>query len=115
MTTEEIGILAGIGIGVGNLLLITISLAQAHNQIKQQKQLLIEALKREDQLRKELDKKDRLTFLTQAILDQNIPFESRQPFYDEYIKSGGNSTVVKFWFKEKELQLKLNRSNHQEQ
>jgi F0F1-type ATP synthase membrane subunit b/b' len=41
--------------------------------------------------------RDRLTFLTQVIIDKDIPRESRQPFYDEYIAKGGNGTVIKFW------------------
>ena len=47
------------------------------------------------------DLKDRLTFLTQVIIDKDIPRESRQPFYDEYIAKGGNGTVIKFWLENK--------------
>jgi hypothetical protein len=42
-----------------------------------------------------------LTFLTQVIIDKDIPRESRQPFYDEYIAKGGNGTVIKFWLENK--------------
>ncbi|GMO66358.1 MAG: hypothetical protein Ta2A_14530 [Treponemataceae bacterium] len=47
------------------------------------------------------DLKDRLTFLMQVIIDKDIPRESRQPFFDEYIAKGGNGTVVKFWLENK--------------
>ena len=47
------------------------------------------------------DLKDRLTFLTQVIIDRDIPRESRQPFFEEYIQKGGNGTVVKFWLENK--------------
>jgi flagellar biosynthesis component FlhA len=56
---------------------------------------------REAQRDKEQDFKDRLTFLTQVIIDKDIPRESRQPFFDEYIAKGGNGTVVKFWLEDK--------------
>jgi hypothetical protein len=46
-------------------------------------------------------KKDRLYFLAQVIIDETIPRESRQPFYDEYIRLGGNGTFIKFWLREK--------------
>lgn len=47
-------------------------------------------------------KTDRLAFLVQVIIDRDIPRESRQPFYDEYIALGGNGTVVRFWLKDRE-------------
>jgi hypothetical protein len=47
------------------------------------------------------DLKDRLFFLAQVIIDKDIPRESRQPFYDEYIAKGGNGTVIKFWLENK--------------
>jgi hypothetical protein len=89
MTIEEIGIITGIGVGVVNTVLIFTELIQAR--------------KRENRLLKEAERKDRLTLLVQVILDRNVPIESRQPFYDEYIQLGGNSTVVKFWLEEKTL------------
>ncbi|GHV74681.1 hypothetical protein AGMMS49940_19830 [Spirochaetia bacterium] len=45
--------------------------------------------------------RDRLAFLMQVIIDKDIPRESRQPFFDEYIAKGGNGTVVKFWLENK--------------
>ncbi|MHC6203959.1 hypothetical protein ACYULU_12290 [Breznakiellaceae bacterium SP9] len=45
--------------------------------------------------------RDRLAFLMQVIIDKDIPRESRQPFYDEYIAKGGNGTVIKFWLENK--------------
>ncbi|MHC6204482.1 hypothetical protein ACYULU_14985 [Breznakiellaceae bacterium SP9] len=45
--------------------------------------------------------RDRLTLLMQVIIDKDIPRESRQPFYDEYIAKGGNGTVIKFWLENK--------------
>jgi regulator of protease activity HflC (stomatin/prohibitin superfamily) len=43
------------------------------------------------------DVKDRLFFLAQLIVDQDIPRESRQIFFDEYIAKGGNGSFVKWW------------------
>ncbi|GHT79839.1 hypothetical protein FACS1894130_09790 [Spirochaetia bacterium] len=60
-----------------------------------------EQAEREAQRDKEQDLKDRLTFLTQVIIDKDIPRESRQPFYEEYIAKGGNGTVIKFWLENK--------------
>ncbi|GHV88715.1 hypothetical protein AGMMS50267_10750 [Spirochaetia bacterium] len=45
--------------------------------------------------------RDRLTLLMQVIIDKDIPRESRQPFFDEYIAKGGNGTVLKFWLENK--------------
>ncbi|GHV77879.1 hypothetical protein AGMMS49942_27000 [Spirochaetia bacterium] len=45
--------------------------------------------------------RDRLTFLMQVIIDKDIPRESRQPFFDEYVTKGGNGTVIKFWLENK--------------
>jgi F0F1-type ATP synthase membrane subunit b/b' len=43
------------------------------------------------------DLKDRLFFLAQLIVDKDIPRESRQIFFDEYIAKGGNGSFVKWW------------------
>jgi hypothetical protein len=67
-----------------------------YQRYKDKEQAAIEA-----QRDKAQDLKDRLTFLTQVIIDKDIPRESRQPFYDEYVAKGGNGTVIKFWLENK--------------
>ncbi|GHT73938.1 hypothetical protein FACS1894124_3060 [Spirochaetia bacterium] len=47
------------------------------------------------------DLKDRLFFLAQLIVDRDIPRESRQIFFDEYIAKGGNGSFVKWWLEGK--------------
>ncbi|GHV67669.1 hypothetical protein AGMMS49928_05210 [Spirochaetia bacterium] len=47
------------------------------------------------------DLKDRLFFLAQLIVDRDIPRESRQIFFDEYISKGGNGSFVKWWLEGK--------------
>jgi hypothetical protein len=52
-------------------------------------------------------KVDRLYFLTNLIVDKDIPHRSRQIFFDEYIAKGGNGSFVKFWYdEEKEAESK---------
>ncbi|GMO48752.1 MAG: hypothetical protein Ta2G_04960 [Termitinemataceae bacterium] len=71
--------------------------AQAEKEARMEK----EQAEKDAQRDKALDLKDRLAFLTQVIIDKDIPRESRQPFYDEYIAKGGNGTVIKFWLENK--------------
>ena len=71
-----------------------------YQRSKDKAQAAIEAARDKAQAEKH-DLKDRLTFLTQVIIDRDIPRESRQPFYDEYIAKGGNGTVIKFWLENK--------------
>ncbi|GHV95870.1 hypothetical protein AGMMS50293_21900 [Spirochaetia bacterium] len=47
------------------------------------------------------DLKDRLFFLAQLIVDRDIPRESRQIFFDEYIAKGGNGSFVRWWLEGK--------------
>ncbi|GHV89222.1 hypothetical protein AGMMS50267_15820 [Spirochaetia bacterium] len=68
---------------------------------KEQAQREAQRDKEQAQRDKQQDLKDRLTFLTQVIIDKDIPRESRQPFFDEYVAKGGNGTVVKFWLENK--------------
>ena len=70
-------------------------------RVKEQAEREAARVKEQLERDKEQDLKDRLTFLTQVIIDKDIPRESRQPFYDEYIKKGGNGTVIKFWLENK--------------
>ena len=48
------------------------------------------------------EERERLLFLASVIFDTDIPRESRQAFYDEYIAKKGNGPVVKFWLLEGE-------------
>jgi hypothetical protein len=88
---EQLGIVAGIVIGVSGLIY---SVLQAHRQRKrEEKQAAEQALK------------DRLYFLANLIVDKDIPRRSRQAFFDEYIAKGGNGSFVKYWYdEEKELE-----------
>ena len=52
---------------------------------------------RDKEQAKKQDLKDRLYFLAQLIVDRDIPRESRQIFFDEYIAKGGNGSFVKWW------------------
>jgi flagellar biosynthesis GTPase FlhF len=63
------------------------------------------AEQREQAAKQEL--KDRLSFLSNLIVDKDIPRRSRQGFFDEYIAKGGNGSFVKFWYnEEKELEAR---------
>ena len=44
-------------------------------------------------------KQSRLDFLVNIIIVEDIPRESRQIFYDEYVALGGNGSVNKFWLR----------------
>jgi hypothetical protein len=90
---EQIGIIAGIVIGVCSFIY---SIAQARRQRRYD---------REQEAKQEL--KDRLSFLSNLIVDKDIPRRSRQVFFDEYIAKGGNGSFVKFWYdEEKEAEAK---------
>jgi type II secretory pathway pseudopilin PulG len=118
---EQIGIVAGIVIGVSGFIY---SVAQARRQrkreleqaareqeqaVREQEQAVREqeqaAFEREQAAKQEL--RERLYFLANIIVDTDIPRSSRQIFFDEYIAKGGNGSFVKFWYNEgKELDAK---------
>jgi len=54
---------------------------------------------RQVQVEKRQKKQSRLDFLVNIIIDEDIPRESRQIFYDEYVALRGNGTVNKFWLR----------------
>jgi len=54
---------------------------------------------RQVQVEERQKKQSRLDFLVNIIIDEDIPRESRQIFYDEYVALGGNGTVNKFWLR----------------
>jgi hypothetical protein len=83
---ESIGIIVAMATGIGALIF---SLVQAGIQKKRDK---------------ELQKKERLYFLANIIVDKNIARKSRQIFYDEYVALGGNGSFVKFWLEEETAQ-----------
>jgi hypothetical protein len=97
---EQIGIVAGIVIGVSGFIY---SIAQARRQRKYEQE---QAEYMREQAAKQ-DLKDRLYFLGSIIVDKDIPRKSRQVFFDEFIAKGGNGTFAKFWLDEgKELESK---------
>ncbi|GHU84245.1 hypothetical protein FACS189473_0990 [Spirochaetia bacterium] len=113
---ENFGIICGVTLGLfGSVFSVVQFFYQRHKdkeqaereaqrdkeQAEREAQRDKEQAEREAQRDKEQDLKDRLTFLTQVIIDKDIPRESRQPFYEEYIAKGGNGTVVKFWLENK--------------
>ncbi|GMO55326.1 MAG: hypothetical protein Ta2G_14410 [Termitinemataceae bacterium] len=113
---ENFGIICGVTLGLfGSVFSVVQFFYQRHKdseQAEKEARLEKEQAEREARLEKEqaereakrdkaLDLKDRLAFLTQVIIDKDIPRESRQPFYDEYIAMGGNGTVIKFWLENK--------------
>jgi hypothetical protein len=59
---------------------------------------------REDALRREAEAKEaahiRKEFLIGVIMNRNLPKSQREPFMDEYRKSGNNGTIIEFWERE---------------
>ena len=91
---ETIGIMCGVVLGLFGSVFSVVQFFFQRQEARVQAE-------REAARDKAQDLKDRLTFLTQVIIDKDIPRESRQPFYEEYIKKGGNGTVLKFWLENK--------------
>ncbi|GHV24076.1 hypothetical protein FACS189498_0320 [Spirochaetia bacterium] len=78
--------------------------AQAEREaerVKAQAEREAERVKVQAERDKAQDLKDRLFFLAQLIVDRDIPRESRQIFFDEYISKGGNGSFVKWWLEGK--------------
>jgi hypothetical protein len=102
---ENLGIICGVALGLFGSVFSVIQFFYQRQQAAKDRE---QAVKDKEQAEKEATKeaarqelRDRLTFLTQVIIDKDIPRESRQPFYDEYIAKGGNGTVIKFWLEDK--------------
>jgi hypothetical protein len=59
---------------------------------------------REDALRREAEAKEaahiRKEFLIGVIMNRNLSKAQREPFMDEYRKSGNNGTIIEFWERE---------------
>jgi hypothetical protein len=87
---ENTGVIVGIAAGLAGLITGVFGAVFSVCQYLYQK--------RKD---KAQDVKDRLYFLSQLIIDRDIPRESRQIFFDEYIAKGGNGSFVKFWLEGK--------------
>jgi type II secretory pathway pseudopilin PulG len=105
---EQIGIVAGIIIGVSGFIY---SVLQSRRQRKLEREQAAEQRKWEEKQAAEQaakqEVKDRLYFLANIIMDKDIPRRSRQVFFDEYIAKGGNGSFVKFWYdEEKKLEAK---------
>jgi hypothetical protein len=100
---EQIGILAGIVIGISSLIYAVMQ--SRHQRAYEQEQCKQAEARAEEQALK-----DRLYFLANLIVDKDIPRRSRQIFFDEYIAKGGNGSFVKYWYNEgKELEAKKGR------
>jgi hypothetical protein len=105
---EQTGILVGIVAGIIGMVIgvsgFICSIAQARRQRRWEEEQAAEQRRWEEkQTAKQeakQDLKDRLSFLSNIIIDKDIPRKSRQPFFDEYIAKGGNGTFVKFWYDE---------------
>ncbi|GHV80762.1 hypothetical protein AGMMS49944_25530 [Spirochaetia bacterium] len=101
MVMENFGIICGVTLGLFGSVFSVVQFF--YQRYKDKEQAVIEAAR--DKAQAERDKaqdlKDRLAFLMQVIIDKDIPRESRQPFFDEYIAKGGNGTVIKFWLENK--------------
>ncbi|GMO61705.1 MAG: hypothetical protein Ta2A_07940 [Treponemataceae bacterium] len=105
---ENVGIICGVTLGLFGSVFSVVQFFYQRHKDKEQAEREKEQAEREaqrDKAQAERDKlqdlKDRLTFLTQVIIDKDIPRESRQPFFDEYVAKGGNGTVIKFWLENK--------------
>jgi hypothetical protein len=93
---ESIGIMVAIVTGV---IALALSLMQARIQkIKDAEQKVKDAQQKLKD--KEMEKKERLYFLANIIVNRDVARKSRQIFYDEYIALGGNGSFVKFWLEE---------------
>ncbi|GHT89784.1 hypothetical protein FACS1894137_19130 [Spirochaetia bacterium] len=102
---ENFGIICGITLGLfGSVFSVVQFFYQRH---KDREQAAIEAQRAKEQAERakeqaeKQDLKDRLYFLAQLIVDRDIPRESRQIFFDEYIAKGGNGSFVKWWLEGK--------------
>ena len=102
---ENAGVIVGIVAGIAGLITglfgAVFSVCQYFYQKRKDKEQAEREAQRDKAQAEKQDLKDRLTFLTQVIIDKDIPRESRQPFYEEYIAKGGNGTVIKFWLENK--------------
>ncbi|GHV73380.1 hypothetical protein AGMMS49940_06820 [Spirochaetia bacterium] len=102
---ENLGIMCGVILGLfGSVFSVVQFFSQRQQAAKDRELAAKEAAKDRELAAKEAARqelRDRLTFLMQVIIDKDIPRESRQPFYDEYIAKGGNGTVLKFWLENK--------------
>jgi hypothetical protein len=79
MVMENFGIICGVTLGLfGSVFSVVQFFYQRH---KDKEQAEKDAQRDKAQAERQ-DLKDRLTFLTQVIIDKDIPRESRQPFYD---------------------------------
>ncbi|GMO63977.1 MAG: hypothetical protein Ta2A_11440 [Treponemataceae bacterium] len=120
---ESVGIICGIILGLfGSVFSVVQFFYQRH---KDREQTALEAQRDKEQAEREAQRdkaqaereaqrdkvqaeqaekqalKDRLFFLAQLIVDRDIPRESRQIFFDEYIAKGGNGSFVKWWLEGK--------------
>ncbi|GHV26419.1 hypothetical protein AGMMS4952_06430 [Spirochaetia bacterium] len=102
---ESFGIICGVTLGLfGSVFSVVQFFYQRH---KDREQAVIEAARdkaqaeQAEKLAEKQDLKDRLFFLAQLIVDRDIPRESRQIFFDEYIAKGGNGSFVKWWLEGK--------------
>jgi hypothetical protein len=91
---ENFGIICGITLGLFGSVFSVVQFFYQNHKDKEQAE-------RDAQRNKAQDLKDRLFFLAQLIVDRDIPRESRQIFYDEYIAKGGNGSFVKWWLENK--------------
>ncbi|GHV88716.1 hypothetical protein AGMMS50267_10760 [Spirochaetia bacterium] len=112
MVMENFGIICGVTLGLfGSVFSVVQFFYQRYKDKEQAEQAARDreqAAKDKEEAAKEAAKeaarqeiRDRLTLLMQVIIDKDIPRESRQPFFDEYIAKGGNGTVLKFWLENK--------------
>jgi hypothetical protein len=69
-----------------------------------EKSLLAEQLKREEsllerQLKRE-ERKDRMEDMKLIFLDKDIPRKTREPFFEEFVRLGGNGLYARMWLEE---------------
>ncbi|GHU12977.1 hypothetical protein FACS1894161_2330 [Spirochaetia bacterium] len=105
---ESVGIICGIILGLfGSVFSVVQFIYQRHKDKEQAEREVqrdkVQAERDKAQAGKDekQDLKDRLYFLAQLIVDRDIPRESRQIFFDEYIAKGGNGSFVRWWLEGK--------------
>jgi NAD/NADP transhydrogenase alpha subunit len=120
---EQIGIVAGIVIGVSSFIYSAVQARhqriyereQAAKLVAEQREYAAKQMAEQREYAAELAAKqaaemalkERLYFLANLIVDKDISRSSRQIFFDEYIAKGGNGSFVKHWYnEEKELEAK---------
>jgi hypothetical protein len=108
VSLTETGVIVGIVLGLFGSVFSVVQFFYGRKkdrlQSEREKFLLEEQLKREDRLLKEREKreerKDRMEDMKLIFLDKDIPRKTREPFFEEFVRLGGNGLYARMWLEE---------------